>query len=180
MSFTTKVITPTIKALGNRKFRFQITTGSLDRDNDRIDPLGVQLTAYLKNPVVLWAHQNSIPPVGRASDIRVTSDGISAVVEFAQTELANNVHDLVKDGFLRAASIGFRPIESARNNEGGLDFSKVELHEFSVVPVGSNSEALVQLARKAASSYKGIDKTLDHLSPKALRLLIRKLVRESL
>ena len=47
-----------------------------------------------------------------------------------------------EQGLLRAASIGFRPLESSPNGRGGLSFTRWELLEWSLVAVPANAEAV--------------------------------------
>jgi len=139
----------TVSEIAPRKMSFRISTASVDRDGDTVDPNGWQLDNYMKNPVVLWAHDYSQLPVGKATNIVSTKDGLSADVEFlpeGKYPFADLVHDMVKDGFLNATSVGFAGTEFDRSKERqhGYDFKKQELLEFSIVPVPSNPEALVQ------------------------------------
>jgi hypothetical protein len=53
-------------------------------------------------------------------------------------------------GYLRAVSVGCRPIDAPTcNKENGLDFKTVELLEVSAVPVPANPDAL----RKSLASH---------------------------
>ena len=57
--------------------------------------------------------------------------------------MANTVLQMIDGGFLRATSVGFRPLRFERNAQrGGNDFKEQELLEFSVVPVGANPQAV--------------------------------------
>lgn len=138
-----------------RTVRFVISTDAVDRDNDTIDPKGWDLKAYLKNPVVLWAHDYRALPVGRAVSVVMRDGQLISDMEFATHDFAETVYQLVKGGFLKATSVGFRPSKYVINDERqGLDFKEQELMEYSIVPVPANPEALIDLrAAKAA----GID-----------------------
>jgi hypothetical protein len=61
------------------------------------------------------------------------SGNLIAVVEFADKELnpiASQVFNFYVSGYMRAVSVGFRPIDAPTyNKEGGLDFKTVELLE---------------------------------------------------
>ena len=135
-----------LKALGGRAIRFVISTGEPDRDRDTIKPSGWKLTNYRKNPVVLWAHDARALPVARCTDVRVEDDKLVAVAEFPTSEVFEfgaTVYELLKGGFLRATSVGFRPLKHARNGEtGGTDFIEQELLEFSIVSVPANPSTL--------------------------------------
>lgn len=132
-----------------RKMSFTISTASVDRDGDTIDPKGWQLDNFMKNPVVLFGHDYSSLPIGKAVNITATDKGLQADVEFPPVgtyPFADTVHDMVKTGFLNATSVGFAGIEvnKSKDREYGYDFAKQELLEFSIVPVPANPEALVQ------------------------------------
>lgn len=137
-----------IEETAPRKMAFTISTASVDRDGDTIDPKGWQLENYSKNPVVLFGHDYSSLPVGKAVSITATATGLRAEVEFPPVGVypfADTVHDMVKGGFLNATSVGFAGVEATRSKdrERGFDFTKQELLEFSIVPVPANPEALV-------------------------------------
>lgn len=148
-----------------RKVGFVISTAAVDRDGDTIDPKGWDLTNYMKNPTVLWAHDYSRPPVGKAVNIQATKDGLRADVEFLPAGMdpfADMIHDMVKGGFLNATSVGFKGKDFSRSKDRdhGYDFKSQELLEFSIVPVPSNPEALVQ---------RGLDSTQAGKYAKAMR-----------
>lgn len=147
-----KNFTATVAPIGERKMSFTISTAAVDRDGDTIDPKGWDLGSYAKNPVVLWAHDYSSPPVGKAVNIKSTEHGLQADVEFLPQGLdpfADKIHDMCKAGFLNATSVGFRGVEyDEAQGRKGYDFKKQELLEFSIVPVPCNPEALAQRGLK--------------------------------
>lgn len=135
------------KGTSSRAFRATISTASVDRDKDVIDPKGWRLENYRKNPIILWQHRRDLPPIARCTDIRVSGTRLQATMEFppkGASQLADEICNLVEAGFLHSTSVGFLPINSAYNPErGGTDFLEVELLEFSIVNVPANSEALI-------------------------------------
>lgn len=173
-----KNFTTEVKQIGERKMSFTITTASVDRDGDTIDPKGWDMSSYMKNPVVLWAHDYSCPPVGKAVNIQSTDKGIQADVEFTppgMNPFADQIHDMCKSGFLNATSVGFvgKEADQATDRKYGMDFKKQELLEFSIVPVPSNPEALAQrgikndeLKRYAKDMREWSKSVLGESSPK--------------
>jgi HK97 family phage prohead protease len=132
------------------RLQFAISTGSVDRDNDTIDPFGWELRNYRKNPVVLWAHNYDELPVGRSIREWVEDDRLKSEAEFTSRELypfGFMVLQMLRNKFLNTTSVGFKPKEwmfaDDENREFGVDFIKQELLEYSIVPVPSNPEALV-------------------------------------
>lgn len=136
-----------VEVQDDRSVKFVITTGEADREKDVIDPNGWEVTNYLKNPVVLFAHDYDSLPVARTVSLKQQDDKLIAVAEFASAELnpmAERVFQMLKQGFLRGASVGFRPVAFTFNDaRGGVDFAKQELLEFSIVPIPANAQALM-------------------------------------
>lgn len=135
-----------------------ISTSSIDRDKEILVPKGADFSNYLKNPVVMWAHNYFGQPIGRAMWIKRRGNTIVAKVEFANTEQADEVYELFKGGFLSAFSVGFRVLEAREPTDEDIKanpewkgarriFLKWELLEFSVVAVPANPEALVQAVK---------------------------------
>lgn len=144
-----------IKSEGDGKYTFAISTGAIDRERDTVAVAGWDLDNYRKNPVVLWAHDYSGLPVGRSESILGRNGQLVARMEFVPGEVyqfADTVRQLVDGGYLKATSVGFRPLEWSYDEErGGFNFLKQELLEFSIVPVPANPEALIE-ARHAGIS----------------------------
>lgn len=126
------------------KIVFEISNAQLDRHGTVIDPEGMDLSAFQRNPVVLFGHGFETPmPIGRSPNIFKRGDSIYAEVEFdPEDERALQIESKVRRGFLNAASVGIVPKEIDRSGEEPR-ISKSELMEFSIVPVPSNSGALV-------------------------------------
>ncbi len=139
-------------SLGDRRVSVVASDGSIDRDNDWINPNGWQLGDYRKNPVVLFAHDSHQPPVARCLDIRVIGDRLVGEVQFAPPEMnsfADSIYRMVLADFLNGVSVGFLPLDYSFNEaRGGYDHLKQSLLEFSFVPVPSNVNALVTAKQK--------------------------------
>jgi HK97 family phage prohead protease len=135
-----------------RSFTAIASTGSIDRDGDILEPSGVKLKNFRKNPVLLWSHDASALPIGKATDVRVEDNAIKFTPVFAPPEVnpfADQVFNMFKSGFLKAFSIRFDPIafedmpdEGKGIRRFGRRFTKFELLEISAVNVPANPEAL--------------------------------------
>src|SRR5262245_15513096 len=140
--------------LGARQLKFVISTGTVDRENDTINPRGWDLDAFKANPVIPWGHQYEIPAVARAVSIGLEGDQLVSVAEFPPAgiyALADEVFGLAQAGFIRGASVGFKPLEWAFNEQRGrfaIDYKRQELLEWSVCNIPSNPEALIQARAK--------------------------------
>lgn len=132
-------------------FEAMISTEAVDRQGDIVRATGAKLDNYLKNPVVLWAHDYGEMPVARTLSIEIMAGkGLKARFQFPEwgvSERADEVRRLWAAGFLNATSIGFQPITAQplgdRNDFWGpQEFVEWELLEYSIVPVPANQEAL--------------------------------------
>jgi HK97 family phage prohead protease len=124
------------------------TTPSVDRVGDIIDPLGVEF----ENPLpFLWMHDHETP-VGECRFSKPTKAGIAFEAEFVHPDTVESATlkdrlqlawDSVKTGLVRAVSVGFRPLEWAFIDGGGIRYDKSEVYELSGVVVPANAEALI-------------------------------------
>jgi uncharacterized protein len=141
-----------------RMFRFTVSTGEYDRENDRIPPSGWSLEAFTRNPVVLFGHDARQPPVARANRVWVERGALRADIEFPPPGVygfADTVHDLVKAGFLNTTSVGFKGGPRVRNERGGFDWqAPVELLEVSIVSLPANPSALIEGRTATAAMRK--------------------------
>ena len=136
--------------------RAVISTAVPDRAGDVMLPAGLRNPEeYLRNPVVLWAHQRSMPPIGTCERLTIEPDRIVAETKFsASSAFAQDVFKLYAEGVLRGWSIGFvparaHPIQATRDKPaGGMCYSLWDLLEYSAVPVPENPQALTLAIRK--------------------------------
>lgn len=141
-----------VKVVGDsRAVDFTISTAAVDRYGDTVAVDGWNLANFRKNPVVLWMHDNTMLPVGKAVNIRVEDGKLKARAEFTPAELVRYndiVLEMIKGGFLSATSVGFIPLKYAFVDDPerrfGIDFQEQELLEFSIVTVPANPEALIE------------------------------------
>jgi HK97 family phage prohead protease len=140
--------------------------------NDTIVAAGWDLTDFLANPVALWAHDSSAPPIGGARNVGVEADRLLGDIEFAPPEtyaFADTIYRLVLGKFLRAVSVGFLPtryafVENDPERGFGIDFLEQALLEISVCPVPANPNALQEARRKGIDTRPVVEwaeRTLD-------------------
>jgi HK97 family phage prohead protease len=133
---------------------------TLDRDRDRIFPLGIDLRNFQRNPIMFFGHNYRDPwaVIGTAAELQVSQDALKVRPELrAPANESDPMHIILalwRDNILRAASIGFIPRKSKPNDAGGLDFEETELLEISIVPLPANQDAL-RLALKAFEDRAG-------------------------
>lgn len=144
-------------AEAERTRTYVISTGTVDRDDDTIDPNGWEIGDFIKGGSVLWAHDRGLPMIGRPLDTWVGDGALKSTVQFTSEDenpFGFMIWKLSKGGFAPAASVGFSPIQWRKSNDRGeyaIDYVRQTLNEWSIVPVASNTEAL------AEAKSKGID-----------------------
>jgi HK97 family phage prohead protease len=86
-------------------------------------------------------------PIGTVTQLTVEpSRGLRARWRWlAGDEFADRVKNAWDQGIIRAASIGFMPLESTPNTSHGRDHRRWELMEISLVAIPANAEATRQL-----------------------------------
>ena len=132
-----------VKALGDGEFQAIVTTSSIDRMGESIDTTGISTDAYMGgNPVVLYGHDYSALPIGKATKLQMFKNKMVATFQLAVKEyaFAATVADLIKGGYLNAVSIGG---VVKQWNENYTEILALEMVEFSVVPVPANGQALI-------------------------------------
>jgi hypothetical protein len=113
---------------GKHELSFVASDETQDGYGDVVKVDGWKLDRFKANPVFLWGHDRSLPPIGSvnvARDTRPleTKGGIiqrkilRADVSFATDvsgghgEFARSIYDLYERGYLRGVSVGFKPLE---------------------------------------------------------------------
>ena len=182
--------------------RVTIAANESARRPPDLDFDGLSIDNYLRNPVVMWAHDSvgRSPsgglPIGRTLGISKTPEGrIVADFEFLSGDpFAQRVRNAWDKGFLQAASISWMPIETAPAGEGRWRDVRSELLEWSIVSVPADPEALRETHRRmlglilgeepGVSSFRLADQPpdLDDAAGKALAELreITAQIKESI
>ncbi len=168
-----KLIVPKMEIIkahdGEERISFVISTADEDRDGDTIAQNGWKLDNYLRNPVVMWAHDYRLPPIAKARDVRIENNMLKADAIFVPEDIdggfSHMIFRMLQERFLNATSVGFKSIRfTRREGEFGLDFLEQELWEYSVVPVPANPNALIEARAKGintAPMLEWCEKVLD-------------------
>ncbi|WP_277977394.1 phage major capsid protein [Pantoea endophytica] len=138
------------------------TTPSPDRYGDIVMPEGAKFQLPIP---LLWQHDHQ-SPIGQVTNAKVTAEGIEIKATLAQAEAPSQLAARLEEawqsirlGLVKGLSIGFRPIEYAYIDEGGIRFTSWEWYELSVVTVPANAEGTIQ-------TVKSIDERLRAASGK--------------
>lgn len=133
---------------------FVINSGGVDLVHEELNPMGCDFADFMRNPVVLWAHDDWSPPIAKALDVRLDpDDGVLSLAKFAVEEdpFAARVFKLYEGGYLNAASVRFIPTETIHYDEDSderkergvrVRYEKWKLLEYSPVPIPCDPAAL--------------------------------------
>lgn len=146
------------------------TTPSVDRVGDIVEPLGVRF----KNPLpFLWQHQHD-KPIGTVRFDKPTKDGITFEAELpvinepgALKDRVDEAWQSIKLGLVRAVSIGFRALEYAFLDEGGIRFTKSEIYELSAVTIPAQPDAVMTSIKSMTPEGIALLKKFDVGAPEA-------------
>ena len=138
---------------------FVLTDDTLDRHSERILPDGVDLKEFKANPVMFYNHMRSgrswggnddgPRPIGIWKNIR-RSDGRIKADAYIHTasDYANSIGQLIKDGIIKAASVGLQVLavsddpEDKVKGQKGYTITKSRMLEASIVDIPANPAAL--------------------------------------
>ena len=148
-----------------RSFTATITTDAKDRDGEVLLPQGMDPVEFSESPTIFWNHDYD-EPIGIASELnreqhRWTST--ASLVGRPPTHVGewkpDTVYWMMKQKVVRGVSVGFQPIESRKPTKKDIEmfgdgisrvYSKWKLLEFSVTPMQSNQQALIQSVKSGA------------------------------
>jgi len=166
-----KLFNTKIKEIDEKEnsIRFIFSTDDEDRHGEIVDQKGWDLNEYLKNPVVLFAHDHYQPAVGQVTELRLNEDSnLEGVIKFAvdEYEFAKTLFNLYKGKFMRAVSAGFinKKYEIDEENDT-FTLKENTLLEMSMVNVPANSMAL---AKSAGIDVSSIEKLMDERKTKVV------------
>ena len=133
---------------GSVNIKGYASTNDTDRAGDVIDKEAWEkggLDNFGNNPIILFNHDYN-RPIGRATGLETDDRGLKLTANISKS--AGDVTNLVKEGILRAFSVGFRVKDADYIEEtDGLKISDAELFEISVVSVPANQAATFSVAK---------------------------------
>jgi HK97 family phage prohead protease/HK97 family phage major capsid protein len=140
------------------------STDDLDRQQEIVKPeaFAATLKAFMENPVLLFGHEWWSKPIGKVLEAEVRAKGLWIKAQISKaTEEANEVWGLIKEGILKAFSIGYRPIKWEDTDEDIRTILELELFEISMVSIPANPQALADQAKAKKFNLKTIKLTQE-------------------
>ena len=143
-----------VKLANEDAYDVLISTDQLNRNGWEINYKGWELENYIRNPVVMWGHDYYTVPVGRSQEIAIDKKAKGLASKFEFRPAANDydpIHPIKvawDAGFLRAASVGFLPLEYEPLDENASEYFgpfrslRQDLLEWSIVPIPADPSTL--------------------------------------
>lgn len=133
---------------GSVNIKGYASTNDTDRAGDVINKEAWEkggLENFGNNPIILFNHDYN-RPIGRATSLETDEKGLKITANLSKS--AGDVTNLVKEGILRAFSVGFRVKDADYMESGdGYLIKDAELFEVSVVSVPANQAATFSVAK---------------------------------
>ena len=157
-----------IESEGENLYSVTIMANEVARGPIELVRRGIDFSAYKKNPVVLWIHDQTGQteagglPIGMTRKLVETPSGqIRAWFEFLVGDpFVDRIKNAWDKGFLRAASVAWRALESEPTSRGWRD-TRSELLEWSLVPVPADPDAIRSLYSEVIRSLLGVEAVTD-------------------
>ena len=103
------------------------------------------LDNYLKNPIVL-AYHNPEKPIGEVTGYGINNKGLHVAAEISRA--SGDVYTLIKEGVLKAFSIGFRVKDAAYDKDADIfEIKDLEMYELSVVSIPANADSIFSVRK---------------------------------
>jgi hypothetical protein len=152
----------------SKNVTFVATDSSVDRYGDVLvcTKDSWDVTAFLRNPVVLWGHQSDQLSVGKCVNLtfETTPPAMVMTVAFADHAFAQTVRDLYIGKYLNAVSVGFIslsapvPFVDVEGNYLGSKYDNMELLELSCTNLPANRNALARAVASKSFSSADLEK----------------------
>jgi len=178
---TMKIVKRRASAKVDGGLDFILSDATPDRLGDIIDPKGWDLSEFHRNPIALFNHRGG-EPIGEWENVKVESGALRGRLKMAEAGTSARIDELrslVAQGILRAASVGFSPIEYEtfkNGDETGIHFRRQKLLETSLVSIPANPAALAVVKSLSAETRDLVfGKLADTDQADRQRLIVGKL-----
>ncbi len=165
----------------NKRIVHYASTKSMDSYGTVILPDAFDEKRFSKNPIVPWVHDYKSLPVARSMWRRSDETGLLCGTEFFPGEFPMEVFRYYALDFIRGWSVGFDYIDFVQagskkdseewekikekwglTDEPWIIFTKVDLWEYSAVPIPSNPDALTKELRDGKVRTRAFRDLLEH------------------
>ena len=143
-------------------YRNELGIKEVDRDMEIVSVQGMDISAFQKNPVLLWNHDWS-EVRGKVTSISKDDKGLRVTAELVKLTGKEADFENVLHGNVKSFSIGFIPIDYEYLDDA-VEITQSELLEISIAPVQSNRSALFQVVgtKSVNLDNKSLKELLDN------------------
>jgi HK97 family phage prohead protease len=127
------------------------STKDVDRMGDIIQPTAFDVKKINEKGLPILFNHNPNFPIGKSLWAKINDVGLMLKVYISdKTQVAKDVWNLILEGIISGASVGFIPTEWKETKEG-YEFLKVDLLETSFTPIPANPGAVTLMMKKVES-----------------------------
>ena len=127
------------------------STKDVDRMGDVIQPTAFDIKKINEKGLPILFNHNPNFPIGKSLWGKINDVGLMLKVYISdKTQVAKDVWNLVTEGIISGASVGFIPTEW-KELKDGYEFLKVDLLETSFTPIPANPGAVTLMMKKVES-----------------------------
>lgn len=144
-----------------------VTDSSVDRDNEIIDPKGIDWSSFRKNPVVTFGHDYHSPPIGKSIWQKQIGPTWKAKTVYSKRPdnfplekewFPETVFHLIKEGTLPGKSISgaakyTEPTPEQKQQGIRRIASSLKVYEYAVVTIQSNTNAITEIVSRSFSKF---------------------------
>jgi hypothetical protein len=167
-------------------FKFAFSDPTIGRDRFIVLNSAIKHANYDKNNIVLFAHDDTQPPIGRGTNINTSGASCTVDITFVPRDIlpfAGVIRDLVHGKWMRAVSLSWQPLEWKPSSDPDVDaiFTSVDVLEISVVPIPALPSALLAARSHGVNTkplYEWAEGQLDKRTYRAVpRLQLEEIAR---
>jgi hypothetical protein len=150
-------------------FKYVFSNEKVGRDGFIVQNRAIKHDNYDRNNVILFAHDDKQPVIGRGTNIDTSVPNCTLDITFVPREIlpfAGTIRDLVAGKWMRAVSLSWQPIEYKRSTdpEVAAIFTEVDMLEVSIVPLPALPDALLDARSHGVDTaplYEWAERLLD-------------------
>jgi hypothetical protein len=140
-----------------------ISDSTKDKDGEKLNPKGFNWRTFDRNPIVTFGHNYQIPPIGKSLWHKLIQGSVwKAKTQYIRRPenhpeqkewFPDSIYHMVKEGALPGKSVGGivkwrEPTAEERKDNVSRVGEEIDVFEYSVVPVPSNNNTVVELVSK--------------------------------
>jgi hypothetical protein len=149
----------------------------IDLEGERLIISGINTGLYVKNPVVYWDHNYSMPPIAKCMWLKHRGTQLLGKAVYSKTDFADTIWTLICEDICKAKSIGYLEQKVVRGKSDERVCTQSLMIEYSCCGNGVNPAALVEKVNKSFFSLIS-GKTIQDYESELMQKRVEKIMNE--